>query len=137
MRFTRPGARATITRAPALRCAGDRTRRPSRSRSPARLDPTGGGAVGMLAVPDAPSDPFVRPPSGPLTGLRVVELAGIGPGPFCAMVLADFGAEVVRVDRADAVTGGDPASPPAHIYNRGRRSIGVALQHTAGVATGV
>src|SRR6202163_1248558 len=88
----------------------------------------------MTAVPDDHSAPFVRPASGPLTGLRVVELAGIGPGPFCGMVLADFGAEVVRVDRAGSVRGGDPASPPPHIYNRGRRSIGVDLKHPDGVA---
>jgi alpha-methylacyl-CoA racemase len=37
---------------------------------------------------------------GPLAGIKVVELAGIGPAPFCAMLLADMGAEVVRVDRA-------------------------------------
>jgi len=80
-------------------------------------------------VPDS-----VRPPSGPLTGLRVIELSGIGPAPFCAMVLADFGAEVVRVDRASAVRGGDPAVPPPHTYNRGRRSIGVDLKHPEGVA---
>ena len=36
---------------------------------------------------------------GPLTGLRVVELQGIGPGPFCGMMLADMGAEIIRVDR--------------------------------------
>ena len=47
------------------------------------------------------------PGMGPLHGVRVVEIAGIGPAPFCAMVLADLGAEVVRVDRADAV-GADP-----------------------------
>jgi len=87
----------------------------------------------MLAVPDAAA-PFVRPPSGPLTGLRVVELSGIGPGPFCAMVLADFGAEVLRVDRAASVRGGDPSIPPPSIYNRGRRSIGVDLKHPDGVA---
>jgi alpha-methylacyl-CoA racemase len=85
-------------------------------------------------VPDDHSARFVRPASGPLTGLRVVELAGIGPGPFCGMVLADFGAEVIRVDRAGSVRGGDPASPPPHIYNRGRRSIGVDLKHPDGVA---
>ena len=39
---------------------------------------------------------------GPLKGLRVIELAGIGPGPFCAMLLADMGADVVRVDRTEA-----------------------------------
>ena len=50
--------------------------------------------------------------SGPLTGIKVVELAGIGPGPFAAMLLADLGADVLRVDRAQSVSGGDPASPP-------------------------
>src|SRR6516165_7825487 len=119
MRFTRPGARATISGAP---------------RSPARLDPTGGAAVGMPAMPAAASDPFVRAPSGPLTGVRVIELSGIGPGPFCAMVLADFGAEVVRVDRVESVVGGDPAVPPPHVFNRGRRSVGIDLKHPDGVA---
>jgi crotonobetainyl-CoA:carnitine CoA-transferase CaiB-like acyl-CoA transferase len=41
---------------------------------------------------------------GPLEGLRVIEIAGIGPGPFCAMLLADMGADVVRVDRLTAAT---------------------------------
>ena len=41
-------------------------------------------------------------PAGPLAGLRVLELAGIGPGPFCAMMLADSGATVLRVDRPGA-----------------------------------
>jgi len=86
----------------------------------------------MLVVPSA-ADPDVRPPSGPLTGVKVVELAGIGPGPFAAMVLADYGAEVIRVDRAAGVRGGDPDKPPAQIYNRGRRSIGVDLKHPDGV----
>ena len=70
---------------------------------------------------------------GPLSGVRVVEIAGIGPGPFCAMMLADMGAEVVRIDRAGNVTGGDPATPPADILNRGRRSVGVDLKHREGV----
>ena len=72
--------------------------------------------------------------AGPLDGIRVVELASIGPGPFCAMVLADLGAEVIRVDRAHAVRGGDPGAPPADLLNRGRRSIGVDLKHPDGVA---
>jgi alpha-methylacyl-CoA racemase len=66
--------------------------------------------------------------SGPLTGTTVVEVAGIGPGPFCAMVLADLGAEVVRVDRA-AETG---AQPP--LLGRGRRSVAVDLKHADGLA---
>jgi alpha-methylacyl-CoA racemase len=70
---------------------------------------------------------------GPLAGLKIVEIAGIGPGPFCAMMLADMGADVIRVDRAQSVMGGDPASPPADVLNRGRRSIGVDLKHPDGV----
>ena len=73
--------------------------------------------------------------SGPLRGVRVVELAGIGPGPFAAMVLSDLGADVVRIDRAQAVFGGDPDQPPRDILNRGRRSIGVDLKHPDGVET--
>ena len=72
------------------------------------------------------------PPQGPLAGLRVVELAGIGPGPFCAMVLADLGAEVIRVDRP-AKAWGDPAVPPADLLNRGRRSVAINLKEPAGI----
>ncbi len=70
---------------------------------------------------------------GPLAGIKVLEVAGIGPGPFCGMMLADMGAEVIRIDRADRVRGGDPAQPPADILARGRRSIGVDLKQAAGV----
>ena len=55
---------------------------------------------------------------GPLQGITVLEIAGIGPGPFCAMMLADMGADVIRVDRAVQVMGGDPESPPADVLNR-------------------
>ena len=72
---------------------------------------------------------------GPLTGIRVIEIAGIGPGPFCAMMLADMGADVVRVDRAAAVRGGDPERPPLDLLNRGRRSVGVDLKSPQGVET--
>jgi alpha-methylacyl-CoA racemase len=70
---------------------------------------------------------------GPLSGFKIVEIAGIGPGPFCAMMLADMGAEVIRVDRAQSVRGGDPDAPPADVLNRGRRSIGVDLKNPDGV----
>ena len=70
---------------------------------------------------------------GPLAGVRVIELAGIGPGPFAAMLLADMGAEVVRVDRAQSVGRGDPSSPPVDPLLRGRRSIGVDLKRQEGV----
>jgi len=72
---------------------------------------------------------------GPLSGVRIIELAGIGPGPFCAMMLADMGADVIRVDRADRVRGGDPSAPPADVLNRGRRSIGVDLKSSEGRET--
>ncbi len=72
--------------------------------------------------------------SGPLSGLKAIEIAGIGPGPFTAMMLADMGAEVIRVDRAGSV-GGDPNKPNLEILNRGRRSIGVDLKSPDGVET--
>jgi alpha-methylacyl-CoA racemase len=74
--------------------------------------------------------------SGPLSGVKVVEIAGIGPGPFAAMMLADMGAEVVRVDRAGQVNPAfDTSRPNLEVLNRGRRSIGVDLKHPDGVET--
>ena len=72
---------------------------------------------------------------GPLSGKRVVEIAGIGPGPFCAMLLADLGAEVVRVDRASDVPDTMPDSPNLDLLNRGRRSVGVNLKTPEGIET--
>jgi alpha-methylacyl-CoA racemase len=68
---------------------------------------------------------------GPLRGLRVVELAGIGPGPFAAMLLADLGADVVRVDRTGP---GSPLAvdPRFDLLNRGKRSIAVDLKQDRG-----
>ena len=73
--------------------------------------------------------------SGPLTGYRVIEIAGIGPGPFAAMLLADMGAEVIRVERAGAVRGPAPETPHPDILRRGRRNIAIDLKHPDGVAT--
>jgi alpha-methylacyl-CoA racemase len=71
--------------------------------------------------------------SGPLEGVRVVELAGIGPCPFAAMLLADMGADVLRVDRASAVlAGGDDGGSSWDLLNRGKRSVGVDLKNEAG-----
>ena len=70
---------------------------------------------------------------GPLAGITVIELAGIGPGPFCGMMLADLGADVIRVDRAQSVQGGDPERPPPDLLARGSRSIGVDLKSPDGV----
>jgi alpha-methylacyl-CoA racemase len=70
---------------------------------------------------------------GPLTGYRIIEIAGIGPGPFCAMMLADMGADVVRVDRAQNVRDEIPDGPARDVSNRSRRSIGVDLKNPDGV----
>ncbi len=71
---------------------------------------------------------------GPLEGVRVVEVAGIGPGPFCAMLLADMGADVLRVDRASSVVTAEEYEPDAdYLLNRGRRSIGLDLKSPDGV----
>ncbi len=64
---------------------------------------------------------------GPLQGVRVIEIAGIGPGPFCAMLLADLGGEVVRIDRPEGADGGR-----VDVLGRGRRSVVVDLKHPRG-----
>ncbi|MFI9306133.1 CaiB/BaiF CoA transferase family protein [Streptomyces triculaminicus] len=68
--------------------------------------------------------------SGPLTGVRVLELAGIGPGPFAAMLLADLGADVVRVDRPGGP--GLGVDPAYDITNRNKRSVLVDLKSPDG-----
>jgi alpha-methylacyl-CoA racemase len=67
---------------------------------------------------------------GPLKGIKIIELAGIGPGPFCAMLLSDLGAEVIRVDRIETA-----GQKNAGALLRGRRSIAVDLKNPQGVAT--
>ncbi|HEY1280328.1 MAG TPA: CaiB/BaiF CoA-transferase family protein [Acidimicrobiales bacterium] len=72
--------------------------------------------------------------AGPLSGFRVIEVAGIGPGPFCGMMLADMGADVIRVDRAQSVRDGvDLDRPPGDLLARGRRSIALDLKQPDGV----
>lgn len=73
--------------------------------------------------------------AGPLTGHRIIEIAGIGPGPFAAMMLADMGAEVIRVERAQAVRGPAPETAHYDVMLRGRRNIAIDLKHPDGVAT--
>jgi alpha-methylacyl-CoA racemase len=67
---------------------------------------------------------------GPLSGLKVLEFAGIGPGPFCGMLLSDLGADVVRIDRK-----GSGRSSPADVTARGRRSVALDLKSPAAVET--
>ncbi|MEQ7126848.1 CaiB/BaiF CoA-transferase family protein [Actinopolymorpha sp. B11F2] len=76
--------------------------------------------------------------TGPLTGLRVVELASLAPGPFAAMMLSDLGAEVLRVDRvvaAEPVSALPAAGLPDDPLARGRRSVAIDLKHSDGAAT--
>jgi alpha-methylacyl-CoA racemase len=72
--------------------------------------------------------------SGPLAGVRVVEIAGIGPGPFCAMMLADMGAEVLRIDRLGPTDLGLPVEPRFSVLTRGRRSVALDLKQPAAIA---
>ena len=65
---------------------------------------------------------------GPLQGVRVVEFAGLGPGPFCGMLLADLGADVVRIDRKGARGGLIGALGATSLLDRGKRSIALDLK---------
>src|ERR1700716_3922193 len=72
--------------------------------------------------------------AGPLAGVKIVELVGIGPGPFAAMLLADMGADVLRVHRVESVERGcAPGGLP--VLARNRRSVGVDLKNPDGVET--
>ena len=98
---------------------------PRSSRFP--LVPSVSGAACPRAVP-------YRSMSGPLTGVKVVELAGLGALPFGTLKLADMGADVIRVDRAGEVPAAPPDPPKGFSeWDRGRRSIGVDLKHPDGV----
>lgn len=70
---------------------------------------------------------------GPLAGFRIIEMAGIGPAPFAAMLFADMGAEVVRVDRRETTDLGIPGREPKFdVLHRGRRSVAVDVKAEAG-----
>ncbi len=73
-----------------------------------------------------------RAVSGPLDGIRVIELAGIGPSPFTGMMLADAGADIVRIDRAEKAVYPPRQEPHVDLLNRGRRSVAVDLKHPDG-----
>lgn len=73
--------------------------------------------------------------TGPLAGVKVVELAGLGPGPFAAMMLADMGADVIKIDRASSSRGGNPDAPPADVLHRNRESVAIDLKNPDGIET--
>ncbi|MCU0309916.1 MAG: CoA transferase [Acidimicrobiales bacterium] len=85
------------------------------------------------AAHEPPSTPPIVARTGPLAGVRVVELVGLGPAPFGAMVLADYGADVVAVDRPAKVTGAPVASARMGVFNRNRRSVAVDLKSAEGL----
>ncbi|WP_322050149.1 CaiB/BaiF CoA transferase family protein [Paraburkholderia bannensis] len=70
----------------------------------------------------------MRDNQGPLSGVRIVELGGVGPVPFCCMLLADLGADVIRIDRPPGYDGGVPGDPRFNLLNRGRRSASFDLK---------
>ncbi|GAC1656957.1 MAG: CaiB/BaiF CoA-transferase family protein [Candidatus Dormibacteraceae bacterium] len=74
-----------------------------------------------------------EPRQGPLAGIRVVELGGIGPGPFAGMLLADMGADVIRLDRPSGGAGGT-IPPEVNFLHRGRRSLALDLRRPAALA---
>ena len=72
---------------------------------------------------------------GALDGLRVIEMAGIGPAPFCCMLLADMGADVLRIDRLTAADLGVPLPSKFDLLNRSKRSAALDLKSEQGLAT--
>jgi alpha-methylacyl-CoA racemase len=70
---------------------------------------------------------------GPLDGIKILEFAGLGPAPFTAMMLADMGAEVLRIDRPWEVRSSSPVEPSKDVLNRGRMSVGIDLKNPNGV----
>ena len=69
---------------------------------------------------------------GPLKGLKIVEFGGIGPGPFCAQMLADMGADIIRIERKGAP--GAATAAKYNIWHRSRRSIDLDLKKPEGIA---
>src|SRR5438128_2577721 len=133
--------RATASRAASCSCAAPRSRlgiSTTRKRPPPR-SPTAGSPPAMSPRPEPPAvwrgairarDASRCGSSGPLRGLRIVEVAGIGPGPFAAMLLADMGADVVRIDRPGA------AEPDQRdVTGRGRRTLVLDLKQQDGAET--
>ena len=70
---------------------------------------------------------------GPLTGYKIIEIAGIGPGPFAAMMLSDMGAEVIRVERVQAVRDTQSSNANWDVMQRGRKNVAIDLKHVDGV----
>ncbi|MDP7549423.1 MAG: CaiB/BaiF CoA-transferase family protein, partial [Alphaproteobacteria bacterium] len=72
---------------------------------------------------------------GPLAGVKVIELAGIGPAPLCCTLLSDMGADVMRIDRNAPSGLGSPRTPRTDLLRRGRPSVSIDMKHPNGIAT--
>ena len=72
---------------------------------------------------------------GPLSGLRILELAGIGPAPLCCSLMSDLGADVLRVDRTFDSKLGVPRDRRTDLLRRGRKSVSIDLKHVKGIET--
>lgn len=77
----------------------------------------------------------MRKTQGPLAGIRIVELGGVGPVPFCCMLLADLGADIIRIDRPPGYDGGAPGDARLNLLNRSRRSAALDLKKKEAVDT--
>ncbi|PPR15351.1 MAG: Succinyl-CoA--L-malate CoA-transferase beta subunit, partial [Alphaproteobacteria bacterium MarineAlpha9_Bin7] len=69
---------------------------------------------------------------GPLKGLKILELAGIGPAPLCCSLMSDLGADVLRIDRTFDSKLGLPRDRRTDLLRRGRKSVSVDLKHARG-----
>ncbi|MBT7759984.1 MAG: CoA transferase, partial [Rhodospirillaceae bacterium] len=73
--------------------------------------------------------------SGPLAGVKIIELAGIGPAPLCCSLLSDMGADILRIDRNAPSGLGSPRKTRTDLLRRGRASVAIDMKHPDGVAT--
>src|SRR5688500_12410688 len=101
-----------------------------RTSSDTMAGPRAGRAVARLYLPE---ELTMTSRHGPLAGFRILEIGAIGPGPFCAMLLADLGAEVIRLDRSAERAMEAVSETP--LLARGRRSIALDLKKPEGLAT--
>jgi alpha-methylacyl-CoA racemase len=80
-----------------------------------------------------PRDSSADHRQGPLAGVRIIELGGLGPGPFAGMLLADLGADVVRIERSPGTDGAPPPDPRGAVMERGKRSVVLDLKDPEGI----
>jgi crotonobetainyl-CoA:carnitine CoA-transferase CaiB-like acyl-CoA transferase/acyl-CoA synthetase (AMP-forming)/AMP-acid ligase II len=102
--------------------------------APAAATPPATSLAAAIPPPTSPAaatPPPTSPAPGPMAGIRVVELAGIGPAPYAAMLLADLGAKVIRIERPGTKVG----DPRIHIWNRGKQSVMLDLKSPRGIET--